>query len=323
MPNEKVSQMTVLTAAEVASDDIFLVGDVSANESKKITSDQLLTFIESSGSFIAVSAGIANTASYILGSNVDGAVDSASFASFVLSSSHALRANFASTASFFSASVGSVFTTASFLLYTAPSSNGTASYALTSGTSLTSTTAANLSYTGAPNGTASYAMSSSFTVTASYARTASYSVTSSFATTASFVTTSSFSHSSSVSISASYAPASVTFGPTFITPVTVYSSAAAVAFTTFDCTPYVPAGTRVILIDGYVVGNNTTVGYVYIRQDPVSPSYILTTYLTGVGDSGAVGSQGMFPITTAGLTVQYSATQAVGTNITIRLIGYF
>jgi hypothetical protein len=199
MANEKVSQMTGLTAAEIATDDIFLVGDISAHASKKITADQLLTFIESSGSFVAVSSGNADTASYILGSNVDGAVNSSSYSSFVVSASHALRTDLAATASYFSSSVASI-DTASYSLIAK-----TSSYAMLAGNSLVATTAANLSYTGIPNGTASFAISSSNSILSVTAQSTSFSESSSFSITSSFTISSSFSNYSIISDTASYA----------------------------------------------------------------------------------------------------------------------
>ena len=172
MPNEKVSQMTMLTAAEIAASDIFLVGDMSAQESKRMTADQLLLYFESSGSFNALTAIQSSTASYILGSRVDGSVVSSSFSSNTVSSSHAVRSDIAVTASYAVAvAASSASLSASFIIGNGAAS-GTASYAVRSGTATTAILAANMSF---PNtSTASYSISSSTSVSSSYSQTSSF-----------------------------------------------------------------------------------------------------------------------------------------------------
>jgi hypothetical protein len=207
MANEKVSQLTALTAAEIASEDIFLVGDVSARESKKMTSAELLLFVESSGSFNASSATNADTASYVLSSNVHGTVSSASYASTALSSSWAARSGNANTASIaltasYINNTSSLVASSSFLVYSA--NNGSASYAVNSNTSLNSSQSAFLVWS-ANNGSASFATRSFFATSASYSATSSISTTSSYASTSSFLVSSSYAKSSSVSDTASYA----------------------------------------------------------------------------------------------------------------------
>lgn len=208
MPNEKVSQLTVLTANQLASEDVFLVGDLSAHESKQITSEQLLLYFESSGSFNASTATVANTASYILGSNVDGIVDSSSYSLTAVSSSHALRANVAITASYFSSSVAT-FSTASYLLYTG-GPNGTASYAVNSLNSVNATNTSNLVYVGVANGTASYSISGSYANTAGAASSSFRSLTSSYSATG---LSSSYSNKSTLADTASYTNLSSVFNP--------------------------------------------------------------------------------------------------------------
>jgi hypothetical protein len=194
MPNEKVSQMTSLTAAEIAPSDLFLVGDVSAYESKKMTADQLLVYVVASGSFIDPTlVDSASYATYALSTT------SASFSSRTISGSHALRANNADTASYFSSSivvaVSSSFADKSHLA-------DSASYA---GVAQNAVNASNLLYLGTPNGTASFAISGSSTHSSSFAITSSFAHSASFARSASFTVSSSFSDASLSTISASYA----------------------------------------------------------------------------------------------------------------------
>lgn len=186
--------MTALTAAEIAPDDLFLVGDVSAHESKKMTADELLLFVEASGSFPDPT--LVDSASY---ASYAATSRSASFATRTISGSHALRANFADTASYFSssivASISSSFADKSHLA-------DSASYVTTA---LNAYNASNLIYVGTPNGTASFAISCSTAQSSSFARTASFAPSSSFATTASFTVSSSFANTSLSTITASYA----------------------------------------------------------------------------------------------------------------------
>lgn len=194
MANEKVSQMTALTAAEIAPDDLFLVGDVSAHESKKMTADELLLFVEASGSFPDPT--LVDSASY---ASYAATARSASFADRTISSSHAIRSNFADTASYFSssivASISASFADKSHL-------SDSASFA---STAMNAYNASNLIYVGTPNGTASFAISCSTAQSSSFSRTASFASSSSFATTASFTVSSSFANSSLSTITASYA----------------------------------------------------------------------------------------------------------------------
>ena len=190
MANEKVSQMTALTAAELATADLFLITDVSAKESKKIAVGDVLTYIEATGSFHTTNA---DSASYVPGSGVDGSVASSSYASLALTSSYAIRAGLANTASnALTASVTltcvtstTTADTASFLLYQG-FPNGTASFALTASKAVLSDTSSFLLYSsGINNGTASYSLTSSFTISSSIATTASYAITSSYSVTSS------------------------------------------------------------------------------------------------------------------------------------------
>lgn len=219
MANEKVSQMVSLTAGEVAGNDLFMVVDLSAKESKKISISDVISYFEATGSFSA-HAVLADTASYILGSNVVGAIASASVSTTTISASHANNTDNsinAITASF-ALSGGSV--SAGTTLFTGSTYQITSSVAVSSSYSVSSTFASssivaqNLQYTGVNNGTSSYSISSSNTITSSYSfhsDTASISITSSFspfAVSSSNAITSSYSFisvSASLSNSASFA----------------------------------------------------------------------------------------------------------------------
>lgn len=168
--HKRVSQLVELTAAEVAGSDWFYIVDVSAREGKKIQTSQLGAYLNASGSFTVTQA---DTASFVLGSNVFGIVTSASWAgtaSIATSASYAgrsLSASYASTASFAMNSTAGSSTSSSWA-----SASLSASWADRSGTSLTSFTAASLIY---PNSsTASFAIRAQLVDTASYAKTASF-----------------------------------------------------------------------------------------------------------------------------------------------------
>lgn len=183
MPNERVSQLNALLANDVQTNDIVFVTDTSQKESKKLEMGQLLLFLESSGSFNGAHATQADTASYILGSNVSGLVISASFA---------IKAGLSNTASFATqALTASNATTASFSLSNATFATVTSASWASSSLSSSLSQATRFLIFSANNGTASYAMNAAVAATtttvlsASYAFTSSVSISSSFATTAS------------------------------------------------------------------------------------------------------------------------------------------
>ena len=187
MANEKVSQMTSLTAAGLAPDDLLLITDISAKESKKMTAADFLIYIESTGSFFASNATLSDTTSYILGSGVDGMVKSSSYSINSTTSSFSLKSNLSDTSSYtktasYAISSNNSSTTAdtsSFLRYSG-FPNGTSSFALSSNTSNISNTSTNLLYIpGTTFNTASYALSSSTSNTSISSNTASYSISSS------------------------------------------------------------------------------------------------------------------------------------------------
>lgn len=173
MANTKVSQMTSLTANQVAVDDVLLITDISEMTSKKISTSDLLIYIQSSGSF---SGGITSvpTASYILGSNVNGTVvsssysDTSSYAHLAVRSLNSDTASYVTTASYVNIT-GAEVGTASYLKYNGVF-NGTSSYSLTSSfVNLSKTSSFLLFIPGINNGTASRVIG-----TSSYAETSSY-----------------------------------------------------------------------------------------------------------------------------------------------------
>lgn len=205
MANEKVSQMIPLTAAELASDDVFLVVDTSIKQSKKISTLDLLAYFESTGSFNAVTSTTSISASHVPGSGVEGIVLSASHANFSDTASFAL--NVAGASNIITGSLipitSSYSKTSSFLLLDAGGSvNGTASFALTSSFVNLSKSSSFLIYNaGLNNGTSSYATASGRSDTSSFNISSSHAI---FSDTSSISITSSFCQSSSVTITSSF-----------------------------------------------------------------------------------------------------------------------
>lgn len=178
MSNKRVSQLVEMTSGEVQSNDLFLIIDTSGKESKRIQASQLAFYLAASGSLNAIHATNADTASYVLASNIIGNVDTASYSiksgtsitsSFSLNS---LSASYALTASFALNSNVTASNSASYLIFSL--TNGTASFAISSSLAQTANNAKNLVYTGAPNGTASYAITTGTVNFANNAGTASY-----------------------------------------------------------------------------------------------------------------------------------------------------
>lgn len=294
MANEKVTQLIELAATEIAPTDLFFIADVSTHESKKLQASSLLTYVNISASINANHAINADTSSYIVGSNVSGPVNSSSFSAVSISSSHALVANTAITASFALSTPSTLsIPTASFLLYSGVS-NGTSSFALTASLVYNTQTASFLQYNGNTNGTSSYSISSSTTITSSYSLLAG-SVSS-----ASFATSASYSSASTISDTAS-----------FVAPFTLYSSGPvkAWAFVSWSLGISLPK-----IISQY---NIATIQY-------ISPSLVLnvTTSLFGISFSTPLqntdycligqGSTWMDPITNRTTS---SFTMSIGTTV--------
>jgi len=163
MANKKISELASYTTPK--ANDLLLISDVVAHESKKLTLADLGTFVLNSGNITASVYGtasyalVAMTASFVTSSNIYGVVSSASWSPFISvitvpSASWVSASAFiitAQTASYITASnIYGVVSSASFAT--------TASYALNGGSGGTSLT------TGA-----TYPITSSWAITASYA----------------------------------------------------------------------------------------------------------------------------------------------------------
>ena len=221
--NKKVSQLIELDASDLQLDDLFLIQDVSVKESKKMEVGTMVLYLQNSGSLStnALHAINSDSASYILGSNVDGLVNSAFNASTSSWANKTISSSYADTASVALTTITCVTnaTTAdssSYLIYSV--NNGSASYAVNAGVTDAAQTAYYLYYNGQPNGTASWAVNAVNTSnnlisdTASYLLyipgysngTSSYATSSEYAVTASYAVTTSYSNTTSYAITASY-----------------------------------------------------------------------------------------------------------------------
>lgn len=227
MANKRVSELTQLTSGELATGDLLLISDVSAQESKKVTLGDLNSYILTDGNLTASLLGTASwsenskTASYVLGSiqsasyaltasfalngGSGGSTTSASWASSSLSSSFATTASFAQTVR--SAATASFATSskfadsASFVIYSG-NNNGTIANAISAVSATTSTSAS----------FAATARSSSFATTASFAQIATFAQSASNVSSASFASyaaTASVGITTNIQTSASWASSSI------------------------------------------------------------------------------------------------------------------
>jgi len=225
MANKRVSELTQITTGELNSADLFLLSDVSTNESKKLTLGDLNTYILTGGNLTGsfygtaswannaqtaslatntVTASYSLTASFALNGGTGGSAISASFASASISSSYARTASFVSVANAATASfaTSSRFSdSASFVIYTG-GNNGTITNAINAVNATNSTSA---SFASTSN-TASYALSSSIAAVAQVATTALTATSSSFA---SYAQTASIGITTNVQTSASWASRSL------------------------------------------------------------------------------------------------------------------
>lgn len=172
MANKRVSELSPIFHTELAVDDLFLLADISAIESKKLSVSEMSLYLQTVISASATSswAGNALTASYILYQGFpNGTASCALISSFNISSSYAITASYAMSASYVKSAS-----------YALSSSHAiTASYAYTSSVQLMyssayatyAKTASYLLYLGTPNGTASYAILANL---ANSSKTASY-----------------------------------------------------------------------------------------------------------------------------------------------------
>jgi hypothetical protein len=177
--NKRTTQLVPITPAEVVSNDLFYIIDISAHESKKMTASDLALYLNSSGSLFAIHAINSDTASFVLPGGITFTVPSASFASFVSSASFAsfaavaLSASNSITASFsLNGEIGNA-QSASYLIYTG-AINGTASFSLTSSFTRNTQSSSFLIFNGSNNGTASFALTTQNVNHAVNADTASY-----------------------------------------------------------------------------------------------------------------------------------------------------
>lgn len=223
MANKKVSELVQVTAGELQSSDLLLLADVSANESKKLTLQDIGSYLLSSGN---ITGSFYGTASYALNAKsasyapIMGSASyatSASWAIYCITASNTMIAEVAdfsvqtvySISSSYAASTSLVSATsadfaetsrtASFLRYTAGISNGTASNAIIA------LTASYVSASGIASISSSYSNTSSFSNTGKTTQTSSYILYSGIPNgTASFAFSSSKSNTSSFSNTSSY-----------------------------------------------------------------------------------------------------------------------
>lgn len=127
------------------------------------------------------------------------------------------------------------------------------------------------------------------------------------------------------------------YGPKLITPVTVAtfasSTPAAVPATTFNAAPYVPPGTRVLILDVRATANDPDVATdppvlsddasFYVREDSDGDWYVLTSIAAkGTGDITGVGCQGLAPCTRQ-RKFDWKLDVGLSGEYVIRLIGYY
>jgi hypothetical protein len=165
MANERISQLNNLPAANVASNDLFVISDMSLPESKNLTAIDLKTYVLGSG---------ISSSSYSSNSNL------AKYATSSLSSSWA------------SSSLNSI----------SSSHSATSSLANIATYALNAPTAAQVSYA-TSSLSASWASSSLSSISSSFANTSSYSTTSSYALVTGMAIA--YAENSQNAVSASYA----------------------------------------------------------------------------------------------------------------------
>jgi len=201
MANKRVSELAPIVAADLDFADLLLLSDITAHESKKLALQDLSSFILLGGLLTGslfgtasyaihalsasyapfISASYAKTSSWAYNISTASYALAALSASYSLSSSYCITASYALTSSVqlvYSSAFADYSRTASYLLFTPGSTNGTASYALSASYFL-----------GTAQVSASYALTSSW---AWNSITASRSVSARNADTASFVFTASF-----------------------------------------------------------------------------------------------------------------------------------
>ena len=283
MANKRVSELSLITAAEVAPNDLLLVADVSAIESKRMYLSQLGTYVStfvsaSMSASTAQNATYARTASYLIGIGLVNGTPALGTASYAISSSHDISSSHAIWAD-------------------------TASYAL-----------AALS--------ASYASSSSYCQTASFAYTSSYvvitqysSAYANYANTASYLIGITFSDGTPALGTASYAlmadSSTTAFLATYANNLqyagipngTAYNS---IISKTSSCLfgPTLADGTAALGTASYALTASTAKTASYIRSSNLSASYL--RYTDGVPNGTAYNS-----ITASYVSLAVSASHAL------------
>ncbi len=205
MANKRISELASITAPDAA--DLLLLADISANESKKLTLQNLGTFLLLSPNVSAnISGSLYGSASYALRALTSSYTDVQS-ASYASTSSFALNVVPTISSSWASSSISSSYAiTASFVLLSNADSASVATSAIYSNT------ASFLYYGGADNGTASYALvtgmsdTSTNSTSASHADISDYTLLSDISLATLYASTATSASYASSSDSASYTP---------------------------------------------------------------------------------------------------------------------
>jgi len=113
----------------------------------------------------------------------------------------------------------------------------------------------------------------------------------------------------------------------FINPVIVGSGGAAIAWTSFNASSYIPAGASAVILEVEAAMSGPDGGdvdaHIKVRKDGTSSAYVLLRgRAASSGDNAAWSSQGTFPVAPTG-SFQYTV-ESPGFNggYTVRLVGY-
>ena len=193
MANVRIPDLVTITPTDLSVLDLFLISDVSVQQSKKLTVQDLNTYIKTYGGFYTGSffgtSSVSNTSistSYSATSSFVKNATSASIALQTLSASYAVSSSCTLTASYalisaiqmtYSSAYATYANTASNLLYVAGSPNGTSSYSISASISKLSIN----SNTSSLSNTASYALIANTVIGGGVINGGSYNISSSFA----------------------------------------------------------------------------------------------------------------------------------------------
>jgi hypothetical protein len=172
--NKRISQLTQMSSEEIQPNDLLLIIDTTAHESKNMTVLDFETYLHGIGNITTLSY----TTSYVKGSNVDGYVNlsynsnTSSFSNYSNISSQSYNSNTSSYALSASSVAFSVIPSSSYLIYSP--NNGTASHSVNADTSSMSNVTNYLNFTGINNGTASHAITTDQVLNSIYSQTSSY-----------------------------------------------------------------------------------------------------------------------------------------------------